>query len=121
MLEKNGDHDFRDSNHFVFPLLFTPSHPSIVQVQTRHMCLVGNVRKQIGHTLAVVRPANRFSEHHGNINALNLGTILHMPILRYGIRNNYSLEASIVYPRHSRTAEYSMSENGVHLGGTRFP
>lgn len=34
-VRKNGDHDFRDSNHLVSSVAFRP--PSTVQVQTRHI------------------------------------------------------------------------------------
>ncbi|GMS87224.1 hypothetical protein PENTCL1PPCAC_9399 [Pristionchus entomophagus] len=75
----------------------------------------GNVREEVGHRLAVVRATNGLGENHRNIDALDLGALLHVVLLRDRVRHHDRLEGRVVQAGEGGATEDAVDAERVHL------
>ncbi|GMR41166.1 hypothetical protein PMAYCL1PPCAC_11361, partial [Pristionchus mayeri] len=96
----------------------TERKTSWFQEKGRGFLADGNVREEVGDRLAVVRATNGLGENHRNIDALDLGALLHVLLLRDRVRHDDGLEGRLVQTLQSRTTANTVDAEGVHLLGS---
>uniref|UniRef100_A0A1I8H754 G_PROTEIN_RECEP_F1_2 domain-containing protein n=1 Tax=Macrostomum lignano TaxID=282301 RepID=A0A1I8H754_9PLAT len=74
---------------------------------------------QLQHQQRLLLPARQspFAKHHADVDALNLGTVAHVVLLRDCISNHYGFENASINTIDGRPAENAVHTDGVHPGG----